>query len=66
MKLNLKLDCAKIEDDRNDYEIPKKSVVVYYSYIDSDLQTNKRQKAKVKLDKLIKSYLLKKESEEHE
>lgn len=60
MKINLKIDHAKIIDDRNDFEVNPKSINIYYSYIDSDLQTKKRQKAKVKLDKLINFYLLKK------
>jgi len=64
MKANVKLDYTKIIDDSNDFKVNPESVVVYYSYIDSDLHTKKRQKAKVKLDKLITSYLLKKESEE--
>jgi len=64
MKANVKLDYTQIIDDSNDFKVNPESVVVYYSYIDSDLHTKKRQKAKVKLDKLITSYLLKKESED--
>ena len=60
MKINLKIDHTKIIDDRNDFEVNPKSINIYYSYIDSDLQTKKRQKAKVKLDKLINFYFLKK------
>jgi len=64
MKVNAKLDYTQIIDDSNDFEVNPESVVVFYSYIDSNLHTKKRQKAKVKLDKLINFYLLKKESED--
>lgn len=60
MNINAKINCVKIIDDHNDYEVPSESVQVYYSYIDTDKNLKKRQKAIIKLDKLIKYALYKK------
>ena len=55
MKVNAKLDYTKIIDDSNDFEVDPKSVVIYYSYIDSDLHTKKRQKAVIFKEDLFNS-----------
>ena len=60
MNINAKINCVKIIDDHNDYEVPSKSVQVFYSYIDTDKNLKKRQKAIIKLDKLVKYALYKK------
>jgi len=47
MKVNAKLDYTQIIDDSNDFEVNPESVVVFYSYIDSNLHTKKDKKLRL-------------------